>query len=59
MTDPSSVLAASLTVADSSKRVIDVFTEYLSHAKNAPRELQTIIEDIHDMTGTINKLESF
>ena len=59
MTDPFSVLAASLTVADSSKRVIDVCTEYLSHAKNAPKEFQTIIEDIHDLTGTIKKLESF
>ncbi len=59
MTDPFSVLAASLTVADSSMKVIDVCTEYLSHAKNAPKEFQTIIEDIHDLTGTIKRLESF
>ena len=59
MADPFSVLAASLTVADSSKRVIDVCTEYLSHARNAPKEFQTIIEDIHDLTGTIKRLESF
>ena len=59
MTDPFSALGTSLTVADSSKRVIDVCTEYLSHAKNAPKEFQTIIEDIHDLTGTIKKLESF
>ena len=59
MTDPFSLLAASLTVADSSKKVIDVCTEYLSHAKNAPKEFQTIIEDIHDLTGTIKRLETF
>ena len=59
MTDPFSVLGTSLTVADSSKRVIDVCTEYLSHAKNAPKEFQTIIEDIHDLAGTIKRLESF
>ena len=59
MADPFSLLAASLTVADSSKKVIDVCTEYISHAKNAPKEFQTIIEDIHDLTGTIKRLESF
>ena len=59
MADPFSVLASCLTVADSSKKVIDLCTGYLSHAKNAPKELQTIIEDIHDLTGTIKKLESF
>ena len=59
MADPFSILASSLTVADSSKRVIDLCTEYLSHAKNAPKELETIIEDIHELTGAIKKLESF
>ena len=59
MADSLSVLASSLTVADSSKRVIDLCTEYLSHAKNAPKELKTIIEDIHDLNGTIKKLENF
>ena len=59
MADPFSLLAASLTVADSSKKVIDVCTEYISHAKNAPKEFQTIIEDIHDLTGTIKRLETF
>ena len=59
MTDPFSLLAAGLTVADSSKKVIDVCTEYFSHAKNAPKEFQTIIDDIHDLTGTIRRLESF
>ena len=59
MADPFSILASSLTVADSSKKIIDVCTDYLSHAKNAPKDFQTVIEDVHDLTGTINKLESF
>ena len=59
MTDPFSVLATSLTIADTSKKVIDVCTEYLSHAKNAPKEFQTIIEDVHDLAGTIERLENF
>ena len=59
MADPLSIVTGSLTVADSSKKVIDLCTEYLSHAKNAPKEFQTVIEDIHDLTGTIKKLESF
>ena len=59
MTDPFSVLGTSLTVAVSSMRVIDVCTEYVSHAKNAPKEFQTIIEDIHDLAGTIKRLENF
>ena len=59
MADPFSVLAGSLTVVDSSKRVIDICTNYLSHAKNAPKQFQTVIEDVHDLTGTINKLECF
>lgn len=59
MADPFSILASSLTVVDSSKKIIDICTDYLSHAKNAPKEFQTVIEDVHDLTGTINKLESF
>ena len=59
MADPFSIVASSLTVADSSKKVIDVCTDYLSHAKNAPKEFQNIIEDVHDLVGTINKLESY
>lgn len=59
MVDPFSILAGSLTVADSSKRVIDICTDYLSHAKNAPKQFQTVIEDVHDLSGTIKKLESF
>ena len=59
MADPFSIVASSLTVADSSKKIIDVCTNYLSHAKNAPKEFQNIIEDVHDLVGTIKKLESF
>ena len=59
MADPFSIVASSLTVADSSKKVIDVCTDYLSPAKNAPKEFQNIIEDVHDLVGTINKLESY
>ena len=59
MADPFSILAGSLTVADSSKKIIDICTDYLSHAKNAPKQFQTVIEDVHDLTGTIKKLESF
>ena len=59
MADPLSILASSLTVADTSKRIIDICTDYLSHAKNAPKQLQTVIEDVHDLIGTINKLECF
>ena len=53
------ILRTSLTIADTSKKVIDVCTEYLSHAKNAPKEFQTIIENLHDLAGTTKRLESF
>ena len=58
MGDPSSILASALAIADASKKVIDVCTDYVKHAKNAPKEFQTIIEDIHDLNGTIKKIES-
>ena len=57
MGDPLSILASTLAIADASKKVIDVCTDYVKHAKNAPKEFQTMIEDIHDLSGTVKKIE--
>lgn len=56
--DPVTVLCSILTIADASKKVSDVCTYYVAHAKNAPKELQTVIEDIHALNGTMKKLDS-
>ena len=58
MGDPISILASALTILDASKKVVDVCTDYVKHAKNAPKELQTIIEDIQDLNGTVKRIES-
>jgi len=57
MADPVTLLCSILTVADASKKVSDVCTYYMSHAKNAPKELQTIIDDLSALTKTIKKLD--
>lgn len=55
--DPLTILCSILTVVDASKKVSDVCTYYVAHAKNAPKELQTVIEDIHALNGTMMKLD--
>ena len=56
--DPATVLCSILTIADASKKVSDVCSYYVAHAKNAPKELQTVIEDIHALNGTMKKVDS-
>lgn len=58
MADPVSILCSILTIADASKKILDVCTDYVTHAKNAPKELQTIIEDVDALNGTMKKLDS-
>lgn len=57
MADPVTILCSILTIADASKKVSDICTNYISHAKNAPKELQTIIHDLSALTETIRKLD--
>ena len=57
MTDPFSIIASTLTVADASKSVISACSTYLKHAKNAPKELQLLVEDLEDLSVTIKKLD--
>ena len=55
---PLSILASALAIADASKKVIDVCTDYVKHAKNALKEIHAIIHDIHDLVATVKKIES-
>ncbi len=57
MADPVTILCSILTIADASKKVLDVCTKYVTHAKNAPKELQTVIEDVHALNGTMKRLD--
>ncbi len=57
MADPVTILCSVLTIADASKKVLDVCTEYVHHARNAPKELQTVIEDVHALNGTMERLD--
>ncbi len=57
MADPVTLLCSILTIADASKKVSDVCTYYISHAKNAPKELQIIIDDLSALTKTVKKLD--
>lgn len=56
--DPLSILCSILTITDASKKVSNVCTYYVAHAKNAPKELQEVIEDVHALNGTMVKLDS-
>lgn len=56
--DPLSILCSILTITDASKKISNVCTYYVAHAKNAPKELQTVIEDVHALNGTMTKLDS-
>ena len=58
MADPLTILCSILTIVDSSKKVLDVCTDYVAHARNAPKELQTVIEDVHALNGTMRRLDS-
>lgn len=55
--DPLSILCSILTIMDASKKVSNTCTYYFAHAKHAPKELQTVIEDIHALNGTMTKLD--
>ena len=57
MADPLTVLCSILTITDASKKTLDVCTEYVAHARNAPKELQTLIEDVHALNGTMKRLD--
>ena len=56
--DPLSILCSILTITDASKKISNVCTYYFAHAKNAPKELQTVIEDVHALNGIMTKLDS-
>ena len=55
--DPLTILCSILTITDASKKISNICTYYVSHAKNAPKELQTVIEDVHALNGTMRKLD--
>ena len=57
MADPVTILCSILTIADASKKVLDVCTEYIAHARNAPKEFQRVVEDVHALNGTMKKLD--
>ena len=58
MADPLTILCSILTITDASKKILDVCTQYVAHAKNAPKELQRLIEDVHALNGTMNRLDN-
>lgn len=57
MADPVTILCSILTIADASKKILDVCTEYVAHASDAPKELQRVIEDVHALNGTMKRLD--
>ena len=58
MADPLTILCSILTITDASKKTLDVCTEYVAHARYAPKELQTLIEDVHALNGTMKRLDN-
>ena len=58
MADPVTILCSILTIADASKKVLDVCTEYVQHARNAPKELHTLIEDVHSLNGVMKRFDN-
>ena len=58
MADPLTILCSILTITDASKKTLDVCTEYIAHARKAPKELQTLIEDVHALNGTMKRLDN-
>ena len=58
MADPVTILCSILTIADASKKVLDVCSEYVAHARNAPKEFQMIIENVHALNGTMRRLDN-
>ena len=57
MADPLSTIASTLAVADATKSVISACHKYIKHAKNAPKELRLLVEDLEDLNVTIKKLD--
>ena len=57
MADPLAILCSILTITDASKKTLDVCTEYVAHARKAPKELQTLIKDVHALNGTMKRLD--
>lgn len=39
-------------------KVMDVCENYVAHAKNAPKELQKVIEDILALNGSLKSLDT-
>ena len=58
MADPLTILCSILTITDASKKTLDVCTQYVAHARNAPKELQTLIEDVRALNGTMKRLDN-
>lgn len=58
MADPLTILCSILTIADASKSVLKLCIDYVDHAKNAPKELQTVIDDVHALNGTLHSLDT-
>ncbi|KAL8711190.1 MAG: hypothetical protein Q9220_004335 [cf. Caloplaca sp. 1 TL-2023] len=54
--DPVTILCSILTIADASKKVYDRCSYYISHVKNAPKELQHINENLRGLDKTLKKL---
>ena len=57
MADPITILCSILTIAEASKKVLSACTYYVSHAKNAPKELKTVIEDVKALSRTTGELD--
>ena len=59
MADPVTILCSILTIADTSMKVLGVCTEYVRHARNAPKELHTLIEDVHALNALMRWVDNF
>ncbi|KAL8951744.1 MAG: hypothetical protein Q9222_002294 [Ikaeria aurantiellina] len=55
--DPVTTLCSLLTIADASKKISDKCSYYMSHVRNAPKELQRINEDLRALEETVIKLD--
>ena len=53
MVDPITTKVVILTIIDSTKKVLDVGTEDVAHAKNAAKRFQALVDSVHALDGTI------
>ena len=56
MVDPLSIIASTLTVADTSTKIISMCGSYISHVRKAPQELLILQDDIRDLKTTVKKV---